>query len=108
MGHAEKTERLQNPRLADGLLLRGGSLHHMFEDLMLEAKRYGSEDLEDKTKIFWNGIGRATSAASLEIGGPNFEILRKEASTMYAGRLLSLRTYTELKKRLAKAWANFC
>ena len=76
---------------------------------MVEAKRYGLEVHEDKTKILWNGMGRGTSADKLEIGGRSFEVIRDEASTMYLGRLLSFQNVhdTELKHRFAKGWAKF-
>ena len=93
-------------------LRSGGSLHQakqMLGDLILEARRFGLEVHEDKTKFLWNGVGRGTAASNLELCGKHFEVLNGEASTMYLGRKLSLRSLheTELKNRMAKGWAKF-
>ena len=83
----------------------------MLEDLIHEAKLFGLEVHMDKTKILQNGVGRATSATSLDICGKQFEVLGSESSTMYLGRMLCLRNDmthdVELKNRMAKGWAKF-
>ena len=105
-------KRLTNLRFADDLLLLAPSLaiaRTMLKELMQEARAYGLQVHEEKTKILWNGEGRGTKQKSVEVENRRFDVLPKDGSTMYLGRLLSFTTTheVEIEHRIKKAWAKF-
>jgi hypothetical protein len=103
---------LTNLRFADDLLLVGRSLfqvREMLSDLMEEASKVGLLIHPSKTKILNNGIGNGQTQQSVVVGGRSIDILKRQGSTMYLGRLLNLLepTDTEINFRIKRAWAKF-
>ena len=85
------SSRLLNLRFADDLLLIATSKHQatkMLQDLITQAKEFGLEVHEGKTKLLWNGLGRNSSHKEVVVDGRKFEVLPTDESTMYLGRLL--------------------
>ena len=103
---------LTNLRFADDVLLVGRTLHQvkeMLSDLVDKASKVGLSIHPGKTKILNNGVGQAQKQKSVEVNGRNIEILGRDSSTMYLGRLLNLceLTDTEINFRIKRAWAKF-
>ena len=109
---ASTTNMMTNLRFADDVLLVGTYLHQvrrMLSDLMAAAKKVGLEVHPEKTKIINNGIGQGQRIQHTEVDGLQVEVLRREAGTMYLGRLLSSWDAhdTEINHRMRRAWAKF-
>ena len=111
VGYGEEGQ-LTNLRFADDIMLLGRSLSQvkeMLADLVREAGKVGLEIHPDKTKIMNNGIGIHQNVCEVEVAGRTIEILPRDQSAMYLGRLLNLGSLhdTELDHRLRRAWAKF-
>ena len=103
---------LTNLRFADDILLVGRSLYQikqMLADVRREGAKVGLELHPEKTKIQHNGIGYGSCVRSAKIDGMDIEVLPSTTTTTYLGKALSLTDThdSELKHRLAKAWAKF-
>ena len=81
----------------------------MLSELTVAARGAGLEIHPEKTKIPNNGLGRGQNQMSVLLDGSAVEILTREDSTMYLGRLLNLVDVhdTEINHRVKKAWAKF-
>ena len=81
----------------------------MFVDLDLEAAKVGLKIHQNKTKIQHNNIGYGVGAKEAKCGRIIVEMLSKEETAAYLGRVVNLRNLhdTELHNRIAKAWAKF-
>eukprot|EP00973_Karenia_brevis_P093120 12415722-Karenia_brevis.AAC.1 len=105
---------LTNLRFADDVLLIAPSLHqlkHMLTDLKDAASQVGLELHPDKTKILTNAskrTGRPTNK-QVQINDVSIEILAREKSTKYLGRLITFNEpqETEIDHRIRQAWAKF-
>ena len=103
---------LTNLRFADDVLLMGKSLfqvREMLEDLIRETKEVGLEVHLGKTVVLNNGKGQGQATRSIGVAGGSVEVLARDESTKYLGRLLSLYepNGTEIDYRIKRAWAKF-
>ena len=103
---------MTNLRFADDILLVGRSLHQikqMLADVREEGAKVGLELHPGKTKIQHNNVGYGSQVRHARIGDMDIEVLDPTDTTMYLGRALSLTEVhdSELKHRIAKAWAKF-
>ena len=103
---------LSNLRFADDLALIAtskGQAKSMLRDLITGAASYGLEVHPNKTKLLWNGHGSQPNMRPTKIAGMSFEILHKDESSMYLGRLFNFGDThdVELKHRVDRAWAKF-
>ena len=82
----------------------------MLADLDLEAPKVGLKIHPNKTKIQYNNIGYGVGAKEAKCRRISVEILSKEETAAYLGRVVNLGNLhdTELHNRIAKAWAKFC
>ena len=81
----------------------------MLPDLDLEAAKVGLKIYQNKIKIQYNNIGYGVGAKEAKCGRISVEILSKEETAAYFGRVVNLGNLhdTELHNRIAKAWAKF-
>jgi hypothetical protein len=107
-------EPLTNLRFADDLLLISrsrGQVAEMLADLVAEAGKVGLCIHPEKTKVFYNGLGRKGGAVPgvVKVAGLDIEVLADDRSTMYLGRALNLQKVQdiEIQHRLSRAWAKF-
>ena len=93
-------------------MLVGRSLHQikqMISDVRSASAEVGLHLHPEKTKIQHSNIGYGSRVKSAKIDGMDVEVLEPTETTMYLGRALSLTNVhdSELKHRIAKAWAKF-
>jgi hypothetical protein len=107
-------DSLTNLRFADDLLLISrsrGQVTKMLGDLVSEAGKVGLCIHPEKTKVFFNGVGRKGGAVPgvTKVAGLDIEVLADDKSTMYLGRALNLQHVqdTEMQHRMSRAWAKF-
>ena len=108
-----KQERLTNLRFADDVLVIAESesqLRTMLEQLVEETERIGLELHMGKTKVMTTETtGEGKQQKAMKVKGSKIEILRKEESTMYLGRLLNIVNLhdVELDHRIKQGWKKF-
>ena len=109
---SEDTDLLCNLRFADDILLLATSrrqLKEMTKDVVAATRDVGLELHPGKTKILRMDDGYSRSSPPMLIDGLKIEVLSREGSTMYLGRLLSAHNTqdTELDFRIERAWKKF-
>ena len=79
----------------------------MLEDVRSEVAKVSLEFHPGKTKIQYNSIGYGSRVRNVKIAEMDIELREPTATTIYFGRAQSLIDIhdTELRHRLAKAWA---
>lgn len=109
---SSSNDLLCNLRFADDILLFAASryqLKHMLDDVIMATREIGLELHSGKTKILRMDKSLRHSTAFMEVAGMKIEVLPRDSSTMYLGRLLSVDNLhdEEIDHRLAKAWKSF-